>query len=210
MSYILEALRKSDQQRQRDAAPRARLAQAPVPASRRPPMSVNILLAAALLAAGIAIGGWRPWHTDSSPVAATATTTPSPPAAAPLRQATLPTPPVQANAPQADTPAAPPEPQPAIAPTAPSQPAADKPGGEAPSAGISTLAEVPPTIREQLPALKIAMHAYSNNAADSVVMIDSQLFHEGDMIAPGVKLERITPTGLVIDYRGYRISRPVH
>jgi len=60
MSYILDALRKSDQQRQRATAP---ITLAPEPVTSRPPViSSNLWLALVLLAAGIVIGWLRPWQ----------------------------------------------------------------------------------------------------------------------------------------------------
>jgi general secretion pathway protein B len=62
MSYILDALRKSDQQRQRGAAPTLVTGQA-APAAPKPSALFSYgLLALILLGAGIAIGWLRPWE----------------------------------------------------------------------------------------------------------------------------------------------------
>ncbi len=66
MSYILDALRKSDQQRQRGAAPTLLTAQTTVSAPKQPAISLNGWLALILVGAGILIGWWRPWQTESS------------------------------------------------------------------------------------------------------------------------------------------------
>jgi len=67
MSYILDALRKSDQLRQRGAAPTLLLGQATVTAPRKTPLVFYGLLALVLLAAGIAIGWLRPWQQEAAP-----------------------------------------------------------------------------------------------------------------------------------------------
>jgi general secretion pathway protein B len=62
MSYILDALRKSEQQRQRGAAPTLSL-EAPAAAAPKPRAYLAYgLLAVVLLGAGIAIGWLRPWQ----------------------------------------------------------------------------------------------------------------------------------------------------
>jgi len=64
MSYILDALRKSEQQRQRGATPSLIAAQTTDAAPRQPAVLGYSLFAAALLAAGIVIGTMRPWQSE--------------------------------------------------------------------------------------------------------------------------------------------------
>ena len=71
MSYILEALRKSDKQRQRGTAPTLLSAQATVAAPKQPAFLGYALLGGALVGAGIVIGWLRPWQPEQ-PVPATA------------------------------------------------------------------------------------------------------------------------------------------
>src|SRR5512141_2881513 len=70
MSYILDALRKSDQQRHRGAAPTLLLGQATAVAPRQPAYLYYGLLAAVLLGAGILIGWLRPWQAEQAAPAA--------------------------------------------------------------------------------------------------------------------------------------------
>lgn len=70
MSYILDALRKSEQQRQRGEAPRLLALQTMPEADARPAFLRYGLIAAALIGAGVAIGVLRPWqHAVTDPVA---------------------------------------------------------------------------------------------------------------------------------------------
>ena len=62
MSYILDALRKSDQQRQRGATPTLLTVQATATDPRRPRYLINSTLAAVLICAGILVGWLRPWQ----------------------------------------------------------------------------------------------------------------------------------------------------
>ena len=88
MSYILDALRKSDQLRQRGASPTLLLSQVAAPAPKQPALLYYGLLALVLLAAGIAIGWLRPWAPEPAArtperVAAKPTEMPAAPAPTP-------------------------------------------------------------------------------------------------------------------------------
>ena len=64
MSYILDALRKSDQQRKRGAAPTLPVGPATPEAPKQPAFLAYGLLAAVLVGAGMVIGWLRPWQPD--------------------------------------------------------------------------------------------------------------------------------------------------
>lgn len=92
MSYILDALKKSDQQRQRGAAPTLFAAQVTVAATKRPRLVLDSVFVALLLCAGIAVGWLRPWQSDQAvsahePAVAPLATPISHPAAQALRAA---------------------------------------------------------------------------------------------------------------------------
>jgi hypothetical protein len=40
-------------------------------------------------------------------------------------------------------------------------------------------------------------------------MINNQMLRQGDLVAPGLRLEQITQEGVVLGYQGYRIQRGV-
>ena len=99
MSYILDALRKSDQQRQRGAAPTLLAAQATTVAHKQPAFLAYGLLAAVLVGASMVIGWLRPWQPEQAapgraePVAAKPlASTPRQPAPAPSEMAPQPKP----------------------------------------------------------------------------------------------------------------------
>ena len=69
MSYILDALRKSDQLRRRGAVPTLLLGPAPVAAPKQPALASYGLFALFLLGIGIAIGWLRPWQQETEPPA---------------------------------------------------------------------------------------------------------------------------------------------
>lgn len=81
----------------------------------------------------------------------------------------------------------------AKAPTAPSAPAA-----------AVALADLPADVRQQVPALKLGGSIHSPNRADRLLIVDGQVAHEGDVVAPGVVLELIQPRSAVFRFRQYR------
>jgi ferredoxin len=67
----------------------------------------------------------------------------------------------------------------------------------------------PPELEREIPPIRIAMHGYTPVARDRLVMIDGALLREGEAVAPGLRLEEITPDGVVLGYKGYRFHRSV-
>jgi general secretion pathway protein B len=251
MSYILDALRKSDQQRRRGAAPTLLLGQATAVVRKQPAFLVYGLLAALLLGAGMAIGWLRPWQAEHAAPAATQSdanvrqsvpaqpeiaTAPAPalapppvaaPALAPVRApAAVPVPApasVKSKSPasvKSPSPAsvgteAPGKPQDEVAAVSskatavPQQPPAPAVAGAAPAQNVISMAELPLALQQELPAMAISFHAYSGNPRDRLVGIDNRMLREGDDVAPGLKLEQITPEGMILGYKGYSFRRGV-
>ena len=234
MSYILDALKKSDQQRQRGATPTLQIAQAPVAAPRQPVFLYYGLLAAVLLTAGILIGWLRPWQpeqpapatepiTAKSPVSISAPAPlPKPPEMARKTAQELPAPnstPVEQPAPKVaakkpDIPASARAETPRAIAAAP-VPMPEKPNAPADTADatqeqrVIPMAELPLTIRQEIPAMTIPLHAYSSKPRDRFVSINDRMLREGESLTPGLRLEQITPDGLIFSYKGYRFRRGV-
>jgi len=230
VSYILDALRKSDQLRRRNAAPTLLLEPAPALPPRQAALFAYGLLALVLLGAGIAIGWLRPWQSEPelpAPSASSArlpephpapqtVTAPTPtPAPALQRPAPAATGPASASAAPLVPPHTPlkavkktavPAPVP-VAKQAPS--ASSSPVAAAPAAVVMMMAELPLAIQQELPPMSISVHAYSGKAADRLVGINGRLLHEGDSVAPGLALEQITPDGMIFSYKGYTFRHGV-
>jgi hypothetical protein len=64
MSYILDALRKSDQSRQRDVAPISLVSHTAMAAPKQHVFSLSGVLAVSLVGAGVLIGWLRPWQLE--------------------------------------------------------------------------------------------------------------------------------------------------
>lgn len=241
MSYILDALKRADSERERGSIPGIHAQPAPlVPADApshgrlKPWLWLVLVLPAVLLG----LLAWRTMAPEiaqemTRPVAAVPVLTPPAPAQqaapaipAPAAQSdaatprSAPPPAIAAPSPQTGPP--PPKPLPALqtaaAPAAPpvkqqvKVPAttatkADAPAGAAPSENrIASLNELPEDIRRQLPALTISGSSYSENPAHRMLIINGQVFHEGEKPTAELVLEQIKPNAAVLSFRGYRYS----
>jgi general secretion pathway protein B len=253
VSYILDALRKSDQMRRRGAAPTLLLGQAVAAAPKRPAPLAYGLLALVLLGTGMAIGWLHPWQSQSvAPVPLAGTATGISQSKAPAAQLTLaPKPQLQPQNPAAATPVIPaPTPAqvavPVAAPVPPRATAVLESGRPsdgrqsappkaaagvstqaaaprqhpamgsnrraapaAPAASVITMAELPVAIQQDLPPMSVSVHAYSGKPAERLVDINGHLLHEGEDVAPGLRLEQITPEGMILSYKGYTFRRGV-
>lgn len=210
MSYILDAIMKSDQQRQHGTTPTLSTAHGIAAAPKQPPFLSYSLLAALLVAAGIAIGWLRPWQTAPQTPAASADKI-----APDAQSGQVPgTAPVTANK---DVPAfVAAGTREASAPfvagvakdTAMVTPKAiaKTPTGSAQgnTTAVMTLAELPVPIQQDIPRMSISVHAYSGAPANRLVSINDQLLREGDTLAPGIRLDEITADGMIFSYKGYR------
>ena len=221
MSYILDALKKSDQQRQLGATPTLQAAQLTVAAPKRPLFIYYGLLAIALLVAGIAIGWLRPWQAEQPPPAPMLLGTEPVAAISPI--------PISQQAASAPL-TAPPELSGAIKPNKPAlvnsgttvavAPIPDKsmPETMPKSASIAGVAqeqkaipydELPATIQREIPAMTVQLHSYSSKPGEGLVYINSSRLREGDSLMPGLRLEQITPDGEIFSYKGYRFRHGI-
>ena len=235
MSYILDALKKSDQQRHRGTTPTLQTLPSSVEPGQGRRSWLYPALALTVAAIAFAVGSLRPWHTEPAVVAAVT----SPPAVA-ARVAAPAIPPALAteappaghttNAAETIAPKEPakmptPEPQRSLpAPSAaPQAPASDPSAHAAATSHSSTvakeekasedrvvaLADLPPAIRAELPPMNVTVHAYARIAKDRLVGVNDKLLREGDTLTPDLVLERITPDGMIFAYKGTRFQRGV-
>lgn len=218
MSYILDALRRADAERERGrvpdlhARPLSSAATQDEPVHAMPWRWIGIAGVALL----VVVLGWRwagseapPALTEAPPSAPVPSTSPAvrhPPAPPALHDAPAPTVSVVA--------AAPPRPSVAVAKSATPAPAASSAAATAPASApaaaaagrIVTLAELPPELRRTLPPLAIGGSMYSENPANRMLIVNGQLFHENDKPAADVTLEQIRLKSAVLRYKGYRFE----
>jgi general secretion pathway protein B len=222
MSYILEALKKAQAERQLGSAPT--LHAVPVGAAphyaagaRRPPAWIALaVVALAVVLAVLALLAWRaqtPGARPAAPLTVVAAHAPPKPISPTAPLAVVPpSSPVAVLVP-APAPAPAPAPKPIVAralPPAPGQVAAPvaPPAAEPEDEKLLSLRELPEAIQRTVPPLTFGGYMYSKNPADRLLLIDKSLRHEGEEVAPGLVLEKLLPKAAVMNYKGYRYRVP--
>jgi general secretion pathway protein B len=230
MSYILDALKKADADRERETAavPDLHAQGDAALGARSPAHHAGWLLAISVAAVALALLAWRwfsatPEDSKPAPTVAQAPAPPSLPSAQPLpAPAALPTPaaiarpaqtpaapPARPRAPVAVNPAPRPAPAPAPASTSPTPLAASKATAPAPTASaarLPTLAELPADVRSQMPALAVGGSVFSPKASSRIVILNGQVFREGDKPVDGLTVEEIGLKATVLAFRGQRFE----
>jgi len=230
MSFILEALRKSEQERQRHQSPGMADLRARNRVSGRPywlPLVIFLVGINIGLLLFLWLNGAPPPGAEVAPDGAAETATapvdPSPPTAEPAVQAS--TAPAGEN--EDSTPAVSAMPDPAaietpiqdppprslssqLAPgsaaqSAPAKAAAEFAGASAPQSSYGNL----PTLEEltlagsiSLDPMRIDMHVFSPQPAERFVFINMNKYREGDSLREGPVLTSITPDGVILNYQG--------
>lgn len=232
MSYILEALKKAQAERQLGNAPTIH---APPPSyagadtrSSRKPVIIGVAAGALVVALGALFLLRQPAPAPAVQVASA----PAPaPVAAPV---TAPAPPVVAAPPAPPEPVAAVEPEEPVKPKAPpvsAKPPAPAPKPEpapraepveavqeparsvlvaaapaAPAAedGVGPLQSLPESVQREIPKVSFGGYIYSPNPAERLLLVDKMLRREGEEVAPGLVLERLLPKAAIMNYRGMR------
>jgi general secretion pathway protein B len=70
--------------------------------------------------------------------------------------------------------------------------------------GVPNIKDLPPDVRSQLPKLAVAGSVYSETPAARMVILNGQVFHEGEKPAPDTVLEQIRLKSAVLNFRGQR------
>lgn len=201
MSLILDALRKSDRSRARQAAERLR--EGPLPA-RRSPWPAVMIIAAAVMLLTAALLAWRALTPASSPAVQAGQDVEimeNSPAAAMVRplRAELARPRVRAISPPA--PVELPVAQGAAEP-------AEPPAGDAHAWNAPPLSALDEAVRARLPRLEMQVHAWAANPAERFVLINLRRYAEGERLDEGPYVRRILPDGVVLEHDGVVFSLP--
>ena len=219
MSYILDALKKSEQERGRGSAPNVQTLHSSSLNYRpnKTQLWPYLLLAAVLLNLAALF-----YFMLEKPDSASVTQLPQP---------------EQAPTATADIPAAiQPATRLALAPEAEPAPTADtivyKPislparsGGSTqaaattlPSENISPLQvrgsiperdELPANLQQHIPMMEFSAHVYSSNPLQRSIVINGRLMEEGDYLASDLFLSEITPKGAIFDFQGHLFHQGV-
>ena len=224
MSFILDALKKSESDRQRHSGPALFEVKVAAPRSALPLWAVAV---AALLVVNLAIVMWMLWphpaaRSADSSTAATSPAAQGPQAAAASTPAPAPAPPPLSLTAPAASPAAP-----ALPPTpGAASGAGDNPDDYAPAAepaaapllsnrvrratadGVPLYQDAAATAGASIPQLRLDLHVFAQRPQDRFVMINMHKLREGDSLPEGVRVDSITPEGAVLSYGGARFLLP--
>lgn len=211
MSYILEALKKSQAERQLGElpsihAPQVQLQPAPDTSGKR---QLPLWIATGAACAAAAAWWWWPVTVVApapapAPVAAAPAPVPVPapvivPAPLPASVVVKTAPPAPAPAPVIKAVAPAPAPVPVPVPVQPSAPSEEITPG---------LRDLPEPIQRQIPPVALGGYMYSKDPADRLLLIDKVLRHEGEEVAPGLVLEKLQPKAAIFSFKGYRYRVP--
>jgi general secretion pathway protein B len=235
MSFILDALKKSESDRQRQSGPA--LFEVKV-APRRVGLPLWAVAIGVLLGINLLIVMWmllrHPAHPDAASAAAVTATTPAPvaagaaaPQAVPLQAPptgstaapaaaalTVPTPVANAAQAQGLPPASPgaagaaegnPE---DLAPAAEPVPMLGSHVKRGTAEGVPLYQDAAVVPGTHIPQLRLDLHVYAARPEERFVMINMRKLREGDSLPEGVRVESITPQGAIMSYSGSRFLLP--
>jgi len=198
MSFILDALRKSERERQRNQNPGVAAPHLGQSRSR----SVWVPLVIALVVINICLLLFLGLRDDDTPTPAVVVPAERPPVAQAqegnrqLRAEIKPTAkPREPAAPQQRT-------ETVSAPPARAKPQADKEPARDEYGNLPTLTELSLAGSMTLPPLRIDIHVYSDMPAERFVFINMDKYREGDTLNEGPGVEAITESGVVLSYQG--------
>jgi general secretion pathway protein B len=213
VSFILDALRKSEHERQRSTVPG--LSQVPV-ATPQPQLPRWAVVVMGALAGVVLVLGAAWWQSMRNPAE---------PAGSPARiverrielppsSAAVPAPATALSRPAASEPFAP-APAPSLAAAAGATPTEAEPTAAAPApASAPTRLDVPtdgvtlPSAAAlaaegvAVPPLRLELHAFSSRPHERFVFINGRKYVEGDRLTEGPQLVSIAPTGAVLAHAG--------
>lgn len=224
MSFILEALRKAERERELRTAskPHSLAPQAPARVARAWPVVAALLLNAGLLGALLVPRYFnRPPETDQGKAVTPEAPAPEPPerieraaaervpaapkTAAPRPRAVAPL--LEPSAPRSG-PKSSRDGRPPVAATSP--PAFDAPApGSAPDRGaeippLPRFEQMPPEVQAAVPDLKLNLIAYATDPGQRLVYIKNRRYLEGEIVEGAYRVETIRREGVVLSHRGER------
>jgi hypothetical protein len=184
MSYILDALKKSERER---SAGRERAAGSMSASAAHAAISPWVWLTAGMAASIVVVTAFALWWfapPDSPPVEIAAPPSPSTVVRDLAEQARVPAPRAASAAPpiQASAPA---------------------------SADVPFLRSLPDELRRSLPEMTVNIHVYTPEESRRLLYINNREYHKGDFLG-GVLIEDVVPDGVLMNYHGvrFKLERP--
>jgi general secretion pathway protein B len=221
MSFILDALKKSESDRQRQSGPALFEVKLAPPRTALPTWAIAV---GALLLVNLGVVMWmllrhstvRPEVTPAAAAAVSAAPRPAPvttaqPALAShsaLVPTTLPAAPVAAAGGGTATTSVP-NPEDLAPASEPASTSVVSPHVRRGTAdGVTLYQDAAAAADAHLPQLRLDLHVFAARTQDRFVMINMHKLREGDSLPEGVRVESITPDGAILSYNGSRFLLP--
>ena len=218
MSYILDALRKAERERNLGQAPSLHAVTQPSALRQERRRSLWPLVAgvALLLMLAMAVVAWRYHRAANVPAPVVEIPAAAPAIAAAPADAVSSFDDLAAAEPAVPAEELPPPPAPAMAPAAvQAQPLPEPVMEEEPvveeepeAAEIPLVRDMPANWRASFPQLTIEVHVYDEDPARRWIMNSGQRYREGMSLAQGPRIVEITPDGIVFEHQGQRALLP--
>jgi general secretion pathway protein B len=69
--------------------------------------------------------------------------------------------------------------------------------------------DLPSSIQQSLPPITISVSLYSDEPDSRMAKINGAMIREGEYLTTGLRVEKITPDGVIFSYQNYRFrARP--
>jgi general secretion pathway protein B len=75
--------------------------------------------------------------------------------------------------------------------------------------GLPDVRELPLPVQREIPTMSFSMLIYSDKPGDRMININGRMMHEGQEVSPGLNLEKITPNGAILSFKGHRFHKGV-
>lgn len=73
-----------------------------------------------------------------------------------------------------------------------------------PSGKILSIRELPADLKANLPEIKMTVHSYNEKTQSRFVVINNNMFREGQLISGDLKVDQITQNGVILNHQGHR------
>ena len=72
------------------------------------------------------------------------------------------------------------------------------------------LQQMPTDFQHALSPLRVSIHVYTPDPAQRILFINNRQYHQGDLIDGDIRVEQIVPDGVILSYRGerFKLDRP--
>jgi general secretion pathway protein B len=72
------------------------------------------------------------------------------------------------------------------------------------------LQDMPTNFQRALPSLRVSIHVYAPDPSQRILFINNRQYRQGDRIEGDIRVEEIVPDGVILSYRGerFKLGRP--